>query len=268
MDSKIIKKEHYWVITYEGDTSGLMPGPLPEILEALNSGAHEIILNLSGLRYLSPNGIKALKESLDIAKKREVNIGVAAPPPHVRRALKLAGLVPDIPIFYSEREAITGLELIDYQSTARKDLTDRLLVMQKNLPIAGHLRDALRMHPTKPHFRMIPCRDVKRGLQVLLEERVDCIVVDASFALYQITGFIEKVETDQRLPSIPILVVATDDKLEEAELLIRNGADEILRFPFKPVETVVRLQTLISHMKDHRPYHPPEKVVQPRGWKA
>jgi anti-anti-sigma factor len=268
MQAKVKKKDHYWVISYEGDTTGLMPGPLPEVIDALRSGAHEIILNLSDLRFLNPNGVKALKESLDAARQREVNLGIASPQPQVRRALKLGGLVPLIPIYYSENEAIANLDLIDYQTSATRDATDRLLICQKKIPIAGSLREAFKKHPTKPRFRLKPIRDLDAAMEVLFEERIDCILIDSSFPLFQVTKFIETVGTDDRLPSIPILIVAQDRDLGNAELIIRNGADEVLRFPFHPVEVVVRLQTLISHLKDHRPFQPPSKVVQPRGWKS
>jgi len=268
MQAKVKRRDDSWIISYEGDTTGLMPGPLPEVLDVLRSGAHEIILNLTALKYLNPNGIKAINESVEAARAREANIGIACPQPQVRRALKLSGLAPKIPIFFSENDAIAHLGLVDYQTTAAQESTDRLLICQKSLPLAGALRQALKEHPLKPHFRMIPCRDMDRAMKTLLEERVDCIVIESTFPMYQVTSFIEKAETDKRLPAIPILVVATDGTLAEAELMIRSGAHEILRYPFRPVEVVVRLQTLISHLKDHRPYHPPEKVVQPRGWKA
>ncbi len=268
MQSKVARKDHYCIITYEGDTTGLMPGPLPEVIDALNKGAIAIVLNLSKLRFLNPNGVEAMRESLQIVKKRQASMGIAAPQPNVRRTLNLSGLVPEIPIYYNEREAIANLDLIDYTDTAKKEGTDRLLICQNDLPIAGALRDALRRHPLNPHFRMMPCRNLKKAMEILLEERIDLIIIESGFPLVQVTGFIETVETDERLPTIPILVVSDDKNLGEADLMIRNGAHEILRYPFLPIEVLVRLQTLISHMKDHRPYHPPEKVVQPRGWRA
>ena len=268
MQSKVKRRDDCWVIAYEGDTTGLMPGPLPEVMEALRNGAKEIILNLSDLRFLNPTGVKAFKESLDAARKREVNFGIAAPQPQVRRALKLAGLVPQIPIYFSENEAIANLELVDYRDSAAMEAADRLLICQKKIPIAGALRDALKKHPSNPYFRLKPVRDLKEAMEVLLRERVDCILIGTDFSLVHVTEFIEAVGTDKRLPAIPILVVAPEEDLESAELMIRNGAHEILRYPFHPVEVVVRLQTLISHLKDHRPYQPPEKAVHPRGWKA
>jgi CheY-like chemotaxis protein/anti-anti-sigma regulatory factor len=268
MESKIRKKDKCWIISYEGDTSDIMPGPLPEVIHALRDGAQEIVLNFSGLRYINPNGVKALRDSLEMSRKRAANIGIASPTAQVRRALKLSGLVPDFPLFFSERDALANIESLDYEDAAKADMVDRLLICQKERPLAGLLREALKNHPLKPHYRMIPCRDLDQAMNSLLEERVDCVLVDATFPLYSVITFIEKVETDNRLPAIPILIVAADNQLVDAEKMVRNGAHEILRFPFIPVEAVVRIQTLISHMKDHSPYIPPEKIAQPRGWRA
>ncbi len=268
MESKITKKDSHWVISYEGDTSGILPGPLPEVMQALRDGAQEIVLNFEGLRFLNPNGIKAIKESLEVARKRAANIGIAGPQPQVRRALKLSGLAPHIPVYYNEHSAIADLDTVDYYMEAVKEGTDRLLICQNKTPITSMLRNAFRKHPLKPHYRLMPCRNLKQAAETLLEERVDCILIDATYPLFEVTEFIEYVETDECLPDIPMLIVTSESKLSQAELMVRNGAHEILRLPIIPTEAVVRIQTLISHMKDHRPFIPPEKVQQPRGWKA
>lgn len=268
MESKIRKKDRCWIISYEGNTADIMPGPLPEVMGALRDGAQEIVLEFKGLKHINPNGVKAIRESMDVARKRGASMGIASPQPQVRRALKLNGLVPEIPIFYNENEAIANIDTVDYEESAKADMVDRLLIIQKERTIAGFLRKALKKHPLKPHFRMIPCRDLENAFKTLLEERVDCILIDSTFSLHKVVSFIEKVETDDRLPAIPILIVADDNQLTDAETMVRNGAHEILRFPFVPVEVIVRIQTLISHLKDHRPFQPPEKITQPRGWQA
>jgi anti-anti-sigma factor len=268
MRAKVTRKDNLAIVSYEGDTIGLMPGPLPEVLSALQQGGvQEVILDLSKLKFLNPNGIKAIRESYEAAKKHEASFGIASPQPGVRRALKLSGIGQDVPIYYNEREAVANLDLVTYQETAKAELTDRLLICQKDLPIAGALRAALKKHPLKPQFRMIPVRDLKHAMRVLLEEKIDCILIESTFPLYQVSSFIEQVETDERIPSIPIVVVSTDEHLDEADLIIRNGAQDILRYPFQTIEVMVRLQTMISHLKDHRPFTPPAKIVQPRGWR-
>jgi anti-anti-sigma factor len=270
MRGKISRRDHHTIISYEGDTVGLIPGPFPELLSVLQTGVRLIILDFEELSYLNSSGIMSLKESLEVAKRLQASIAIAGPTAPVRRALKLSGLAQEIPIFYNELEACSKLDLaaLDSAQTAITEEADRLLICHKDLPIAGALRQALKRHPLKPQYRMVPVRDLKRASEILLEEKVDCILLESSFPLYQVTYFIDHVITDNRIPDMPILVVTTDERLAEVDLMVRNGAHDILRYPFHSVEAAVRLQTLISYLKDHRPFIPPEKVVQPRGWRA
>jgi anti-anti-sigma factor len=268
MQSKISIKDHYWIISYEGDMTELLPGPLPEIMQALKKGVHEIVLDLTNLRYLSQLGIKAIRESYTVANEREANIGVVNPQPQVRCALKLSGLFPSLPIYENRAEAISKLDLVDYEKSAVKDLTDRLLIIQKDKPLAGELRDAIKKHSIKQNYRMFPCRDIERAGEILHEERIDCILIDCNFPLYQLTNLIEKVHTDERLQSTPVLIITSNDKLDQAEMLVRNGAQEILRYPFQPVEVVIRLQTMICYLKEHHPRQDNQNLEQTVGWRA
>jgi anti-anti-sigma factor len=268
MQGTITQKNQNTVIYYEGDAVGLFPGPFPEMLTALQGGARQVIFDFSKLHYMNSTGIMSLKESLKASKKFEASLAIVAPTAAVRRALKFSGLTQEIPIFYGTLEAAFKMDFIDSAQTAITDEVDRLLICHKELPIAGALRQALKQHPLKPQYRMVPVRDLKQASKILLEKKVDCILLESSFPLYQVTDFIDRVITDDRIPDMPILIVTTDDHLVEMDLMIRNGAHDILRYPFHPVEAAIRLQTLISYLKDHRPFILPEKVVQPRTWKV
>jgi anti-anti-sigma factor len=267
MQGKISRKKQNAVISYEGDMVGLLPGPFPEMLSVLQSGARQVILDFSKLRYMNSSGIQSLKESLKATKKFEASMAIVSPMASVRRTLKLSGLAQEIPIFYSALEADFKMDFVDSVQAAITEEVDRLLICHKDLPIAGALRQALKEHPHKPQYRMVPVRDLKQASKILLEKKVDCILLESSFPLYQVTDFIDHVITDDRIPDIPILVVSTDDHQVEMDLMIRNGAHDILRYPFHPVEAAIRLQTMISYIKDHRPFVPIEKVVQPRNWR-
>lgn len=249
------------IISYNGDTFELTPGPLPEVLKALQSGDQRIILNFKELDFLNATAVKALKESATIIKAGKARIGIAEPNPNVRQIIKLNGISPDIPIYYNEKEAMKWLSMLDYKpSMVKNQSADHLLILQKDLPIARELRKTLKDHPARAQFRLMPCRDFTAALEVVMDERIDCIVIDCGFSLLKVTDFIEKIESDRRLPSIPFLIVSTDERLMGAYRMVRNGAHEILRYPFKSVEVMVRLQNLICHIKDHRPFQSPKNV--------
>jgi len=268
MQVRVSQKDHYRIMTFEGSMSHIQPGPLPEVEKALREGVKDIVLDFSLLGFLGTIGVKGLEETIRLVQAQGAHLGITSPQRQVRRMLKLSGLTKQIPIYFSVAEAVEKLDLLDYQPESLQDSYDVLLVCQKELPIADSLRNAMLQHPMNPQFRMNLVRDMKDAYEELLKGRVDCVVLDCTFPVFQVASFIEKVQTDDRIPQIPILVVAPDDRLSEAEIMIRHGVNELLRFPLVPAETVVRLQTLISHMKDHRPYYPPGSVEQPRGFKA
>jgi len=270
MQAKVIKKDHYWIVTYDGDTVGSIPGPLPEVLEAIKGGAHEVILDLKMVKYLHPNAIEAFRDSLNAAKKFKANIGIASPAPNIRRMLKLSGLAASIPIYHSDLEAISKLDLYDFDKSAKRAQVDKLLVCQIDEHLAKELKEALKGHSINRRlkYQLEAVRKFSKAIEILQCEKVDCILISAKFPSFKSIQFIDDIRVDTQIPRIPILVAAPHEFLAEAEILVRNGAHDILRRPFDPLETAVRLQTVISFVKDHRPFTPREKVVNPRGWKA
>lgn len=261
MDTKIVNKGKCCIISFIGDTLDLEPGPFPEILKALQKGEQKIILDFKELVYLNSIGVKALKESASMVKSGNARIGISDPNPHVRQIIMLNGLCPDIPIYFNEKEAMKWLDMQDYKPSMVKNISaDTLLICQKHIPLAGELRQALKERHAKGQFRMIPCRSLDSALETIMEERVDCIIIEAGFSMIKVTDFIEKVSTDRRLPAIPILVVSTDELLMNAYTMVRNGAHAILRYPFSTIEVLIKLQNLICYIKDHRPFEPPKNI--------
>jgi CheY-like chemotaxis protein len=212
-------------------------------------------------------GIKSLQDTRELVVSKGAHIGIANPRPSVRRALKLNGLSRDVPIYFNIAEAVSKLDLLDYNAESWQDNADMLLILQKDLPIAGDLRHAISQHSFNPGFRMKPVRNSEEAFDVLLSEIVDCILIDSTLRVYQVANFIEKLHDTDGIPAIPVLIVTKDDRIEEAESMVRHGALEILRLPFHAPEVVVRLGNAVSHFKDHRPYFPPKSIPHPRGWR-
>jgi len=262
------RKDHYWILVCEGDTVGVLPGPLFDVQKALIEGARDIILDFESMRFLDSSGAKAFEDTYRLVREGGGRLGIVAPPPDVRVVLKLSKTLRDIPVYHSMEEAVSKLDLIDYQSDAGQENIETLVVWQKELPVAGELRRIFKTHPLNPRFHMRPVREPAEVTDTLLAEKVDCVLIDATCRMFQVANLIESVLTDSSMPRVPILVVSADEDLEEAELMIRHGAHELLRFPFKSSEALVRIQNVISRFKDHSPYFPPAAVAHPRGMRA
>jgi len=265
MKVNLDRRDHYWILECEGFMINLPPGPINEVTHALVQGARDIIIDLSKVTFIGPEGVKALEESQRTADRHASHIGIAGPGSSVRRILHLNGVGQQIPVFYNLDEAVRRLDLIDYQPENRPDDVYNLLIWHNEIPIAGHLRKVFRDYKGSFQFRVFPVRDSDDAIHSLLSERIECILVDASIQMFRISGFIEKLRMDDTIPEIPIIVIASEDRMGEADLMVRHGVYDIIRFPVNPVEAAVRLQTTVSFMKDHRPYFPPKAMEKMDG---
>lgn len=77
-----------------------------ELKAALENGRHNIVLNLSGVSYMSSAGLRALISALRECKKHHGNVVLAAPSDRVKEVLELAGLSTIFNIYDDETTAV------------------------------------------------------------------------------------------------------------------------------------------------------------------
>jgi anti-sigma B factor antagonist len=81
------------LITVSGRVDSSTSSELEEALEeSINSGTHNLVLDLSGVDYLSSAGLRALVSALRTCKKKGGDVLIAAPSERVQDVLGLAGL--------------------------------------------------------------------------------------------------------------------------------------------------------------------------------
>jgi anti-sigma B factor antagonist len=79
--------------------------------QVMNDGKYNIVVNLSGVNYMSSAGLRALVSALRECKKHRGDVRLSAPSERVAEVLDLAGLtVADAPLFqvYSDDTAAVG----------------------------------------------------------------------------------------------------------------------------------------------------------------
>ncbi len=79
--------------------------------EILNDGKYNIVLNLSGISYMSSAGLRALVSALRECKKHRGDVRLSQPSERVAEVLDLAGLtVAEAPLFqvYKDDTAAVG----------------------------------------------------------------------------------------------------------------------------------------------------------------
>jgi PleD family two-component response regulator len=262
MQAKLMKKGHYAIIAYKGNITDVSPGPLPEVTKIIRDGFRDIIINLSGVGYLNPSATRAIHDSLEYGKTHNVSISLAEPKPAVRRKLKLNSPNHEIRMYESEKEAMDGMDMTTCQGEMKKGNPEKILIWQKNMQIAASLRASLKEHPMHPVYHLLPVRELESALKILKEECVHCILIDAGFALSTVINFIEKLETDDSVEMTPIIIIANEDQFNAADVMVRNGADDILRYPLKSIETAIRIQTMISLYKYGLPFIDRQMSIQ------
>ena len=265
MRVRVEQHPDFWILSCEPATAGLAPGPIPEVILAVNSGTRAIIMNLAQIDYLNPIGVKAITESIDFASGHKVGFSICETKAFVRRTLRLNGLCGKVPIYATRLLAQSSVVKFEHDAVNVHELPDKILVVQNEVEITQDLRAACGKHSSKPEFVLIPMRSLKRTTEFINKQKIDCILIDAGFHLFEVNRLISGIYCTRNFQEIPIIIVTRDENLGEADVMVRHGATEILRHPFDPIETVTRLQTLICLFKDRNMFTPPTDLAVPFG---
>ncbi len=92
-------------------------------------------------------------------------------------------------------------------------------------------------------------KTAKEALTSVASKGTDIVIVD--LVLPDMSGFdiLERLRRDQRYGHIPVVVITSDNKLEDKLKAFEQGADDYLVKPFQPEELVARLRILASRGK-------------------
>ena len=78
------------------------------VLTAIEEGHVNIVLDLSGVEYMSSAGLREIVGSLKKAKRSGGDVRIAQPSDRVREVLELAGLDTIVQIFDTQNEALVS----------------------------------------------------------------------------------------------------------------------------------------------------------------
>lgn len=88
--------------------------------------------------------------------------------------------------------------------------------------------------------------DGEEALKVLDREWVDVILTDINMPNMNGEQLVERLETDDRLSSIPVLVISTDGTAKRIDRLMSKGADGYVTKPFTPEVLREELERLLG----------------------
>lgn len=92
------------------------------ISSLIKEGAQQVVLDMSGVEYISSAGLRALLGAAKHMQKAGGRLGLAAPPPHVRKILDLARFSAIVPVFDTAENAFSAFTPIPKEQSPESGL--------------------------------------------------------------------------------------------------------------------------------------------------
>jgi two-component system response regulator MprA len=137
----------------------------------------------------------------------------------------------------------------------------RILVVEDEPSIAGFVRRGL--HFEGYHVDVVP--DGPGALRHLRESPPDLLVLDVMVPGvdgFEIARRLRAVETAERLPSIPILMLTARDAVADRVTGLRAGADDYLVKPFDFEELLARIEALLRRASTASQQEPAHEILR------
>ena len=232
------------LVIYSGTLTEAIPPPLPGCDKATDGTTTAVIIDMSGVDYINSLGVTAFLENAKYLKARDVDAVLCSVTPQVLKVLKLARTDLMIPI---ATDRLAAKDLL-FKNLQKKAGTPReyILVVQQDLDLQENLKEILRMTKQEANYAIITSLNLDRGWKLLGGRKIQLILFDVTFPMSEGQGFLKKVRTNRETSGIPFLVVSDESGLPDAAYYTKSGADDIIRFPFNPYETPVRLRTALT----------------------
>lgn len=128
-------------------------------------------------------------------------------------------------------------------AASRTALTPRILVLDSQDINRRVLRGILR----SASYSISECRRASEAMQLLLNEKIDLVVVD--MVLPEMSGieFCRWLKAERRTQFIPVLMLTSVQGVENQIAGISSGADEFLTKPVNPAVVRARVQAMLEH---------------------
>ncbi len=108
------------------------------------------------------------------------------------------------------------------------------------------MRDMLKMALSDAGYDVVQAEDGVHGLEVLEGEAPDVIITDINMPRMDGFGFMEAVREDQRLRSVPILVLTTEFSPEKKQRARDAGATGWIVKPFDSEKLITAIRRVAA----------------------
>lgn len=112
------------------------------------------------------------------------------------------------------------------------------------------VRNFLQHYFTQMNFIVIVQPNGARALEYLLSEKpADIVIADLNMPIMSGMDFIKAVRNQERLRSLPIMVLSGNDKSISKIQALNVGADDYMTKPFNPEEILARINAIFRRIE-------------------
>lgn len=231
-------------VSYLGSITDNFEPPMPEFEKALNGSCSGVILDLSNVEYINSVGVSSLMNTFKAMRNSQLNVVVCSPSPQVFKVLKLARTDLVVPVADNRSEATDMLTRM--MSSSNQPKRERILIVQGRLDVSKQLRDVLRETKQEVNYDLVTVLSTERAWKILGGKNIHLIILDVTVPSREGQHLLRQIRTNREMKGLPFIIASDDANLVNAAYYSKNGADDILRYPFNPFETPVRLRTALT----------------------
>lgn len=233
-------------IHYKGDTLDISEGPLVEIIDVLKRGINRILVNMEEVHYVNSSGISTFIATNRFVSRKNGRLAFYSLSPNVDKVFRLTKMENVLPCFNEEVDAARYLGIVAGDSSITK--RDKIIVVENKIEIVRYMKNIFEEFKHLLMYSITEEHDLFSSYKsVLTIENVGLIILDVTLNPASTMNFLENIQTDDSLHNIPVIIATPDENIAHAHFLIRNGADDMLRFPFNKYEASARIRFALYH---------------------
>ena len=240
----------YAILDFVGDADAQSMRDIQDAIRKAASKKNKIVCNMSEVKHINSAGVNAFLLSAKSVIGSGGEVVFSAMLPNVERIFKLGRLDKYLKFFPSLKDAEEY-----FRTRGKIDLSEQenvLIIEKKNPFIKEHLKQILTKNIQVSPIETFSAKSTEEALRLLKGKRFSLVLLDSTLSMGEGKEFIEMMLGADGQADLPVLVVTTQDTIDNAQYFIRSGAHDIIQFPFNPVEVESRLRfmmTLAKHMK-------------------
>ena len=228
-------------ITYRGDTIDIPYGPLNEIVDLVNKGITKLILDFGEVDYFNSSGISTLIATEKIVNDNGARMAICNLQPQVEKVIKLTKTDNILSCFDTEGDAARYVGLIKGDVSAAK--REEIVIIEAELEISESLQSIFDEFKHLLMYKITSTVSLDLAYEIAQDySETGLIMLDVYNDPIKLVDFLEHLRTGEVTRYIPVIVVTDEDNIQNAHYFIRNGADDMLRFPMNKHETEARIR--------------------------